>query len=527
MSEKASEKDIEAIQMACQQSLKFLCQEILWKYKPPGLTMWGAVHDELEQFLRTSGRFKHIELARGHLKSEIVTKSWAIQQVLRNPNTRILIANAVWDNARKFLRSIQQYMGQGQLLEKYFGRFKSEQWNQDECTILQRTVISDAPTFATGGLEKEQTGQHYDIIILDDLVARENVQTPEAREKVKQYYRDCFALLEPQGQLVVIGTRWHQDDLYSMILEDKSFDCFVRSAYKDHDQRQVIFPEKFTIAQLNEMKKPEQMGSYHFAAQMINNPVDPSTADFKSEWIRTYEPGTEHPSILYLTCDPAISLSRDADYTAMLVAGQFPDRRIRVVDYFHSRVGPDALVDNLFKLCAKWNLHRVGIETFAFQKTLKYHIENEMRKRNQFFTIMELGKKGVTRENPLSKEARIRRLVPYFEQGLIEIRPDMAVLKQELLEFPRGKHDDLIDALAYQLDYLTPSPEEQSLQHTKEGTFGWLIQQEGQGKGSALYQKFFEDMREPKIIPVVKPSVDKSNSSRASDVDILLGGLAS
>lgn len=503
MNDKVTDEEIRSIQIASQENLKFLCQKILWRNKPESLKMWGAVHDDLERFMHSSGRFKHIELARGHLKSEIITKNWSIQQVLRNPNVRILLANAVWDNARKFLRSIQQYMGGGQLLEKYFGRFQSEQWNQDECTIRQRTVISDAPTFATGGLEKEQTGQHYDIILLDDLVARENVQTPEAREKVKQYYRDCFALLEPKGQLVVIGTRWHQDDLYSMILEDKSFDCFVQGAYKDHSQTSVIFPEKFTIEQLDEMKKPEQMGSYHFAAQMLNNPVDPSTADFKKEWIKTYVPGSPNPSHLYLTCDPAISLSRDADFTAMVVAGQFADRRIRVVDFFHGRVTPDGLIDALFNLVKKWNLHRVGIETFAFQKTLKYAIETKMRSENTFFSITELGKKGVTKEHHLSKEARVRRLVPYFEQGLIETRHDMKVLETELLEFPRGKHDDLVDALAYQLDMLTPSPELMQEVNTQEGTFGWLLQRTIDRQGSGLYNRFMEDMRETKFAPIV------------------------
>lgn len=440
---KLTDEELALIQRKCQESLQFLCKSLLWRFKPANLKMWGNVHTELESFLNHDSRRKHVELARGHLKSEIVTKCWAIQQMLRDPNIRILIANATWDNARKFLRSIQQYIGQGQLLEQYFGRFVSAQWNQDECTIRQRTVISDAPTFATGGLEKEQTGQHYDIIILDDLVARENVQTPEQREKVKQYYRDCFALLEPGGTLVVVGTRWHQDDLYSMILEDKTFDLFIRSVYRDTHQKELEFPEKFSLAQLDDMRRPEQMGSYHFAAQMMNNPVDPSTADFKEEWIRTFELGSKMPSSLYMTVDPAASLSRDADYTAMVVAGQFEDKRIRVVDYFHGRVTPDQLIDELFKLVVKWNLHRVGVESFAFQKTLQYGFKNEMHKRGIFFSIDEVGKKGAIKEHWMSKEARIRRLVPYFEQGMVEIRPDMHALKNELLSFPRGRHDDL------------------------------------------------------------------------------------
>ena len=100
----------------------------------------------------------------------------------------------------------------------------------------------------------------------------------------------------------------------------------------------------------------------------------------------------------------------------------------------------------------------MGIETFAFQKTLKYDIQRKQRETGTFFSIDELGKRHSGKgEQVLSKEARIRRLQPYFEQGLVEIRSDMADLRDELLAFPRGKHDDLIDALSYQLDYLVPS----------------------------------------------------------------------
>lgn len=449
-----TKEDVENVRWRCQEDLKFLCKAIL------GYKDWSAnenLHTMMARHVRKPSKFKLFLIPRDHLKSSIITKGGAILRLNKNPNIRILIANNTWDNARKFLGSIQQYLVRGAILPQYFGQYESNRWNQDEITIRQRKVILDAPTIATTGLEKEQTSQHYDLIIADDLVARENSNTPEQRAKVKDYINSLMALLEPEGELWVVGTRWSMDDAYGDLIEEGIWDVFQRSAYTDDTKTQPIFPEKFSLEKLQFLRN--KLGPTLFSCWYMNDPISQEAADFKKEWIKYYEPGTAHPSSLYLTVDPAHSLSRDADYSAFVVAGMFQNRKIRVVDYVRRRVIPSDLVDIIFDLVKKWKLHRIGIETFAFQKTLKYEIQRKQRETGKFFSIDELGRRnsGGRSEPFLSKEARIRSLQPYFEQGLIEIRHDMQDMVDELLSFPRGKRDDLIDALAYQLDHLIPS----------------------------------------------------------------------
>lgn len=394
------------------------------------------------------------------------------------------------------MRWIRGNLSDGTPLCKLFGKFETETWSQDELIIRQRRKQLVAPTVMAAGVGKTLTSQHFDLIIADDIVVPDNCQTKEQREKIYEFYLSLFDLLEPDGRIVVIGTRYHQDDLYARILEEHqthgNWSVFVRSCYNGDGT--VLFPEKFTHAQLDDIKKKS---FYHFSTQYLNNPVDPENADFRSEWIKTYDPTTSHPSSLYLTIDPAISLDRNADFSAFVVAGMFGDRRIRVVDSLHKRLVPSELVDQVFELVKKWGLHRVGIETFAFQKTLKYDIQRQQRERGIFFSIDELGKRHSGRgEQILSKEARIRRLQPYFEQGLVEIRSDMSDLRDELLSFPRGKHDDLIDALSYQLDYLVPSlggkkPEVKYV----EGTMGWWVKNKMPEAKLSVYDRFFSDMQ--------------------------------
>ena len=208
-------RKLEKVQETCKSSLKYLCKDVL------RMEDWGSLHTDLEKYLKGSGPKKMILIPRGHLKSSVITIGYSIQKVLRDFNTRGLIANAVWDNARHFLYKISEYLTDKSYLPMLFGNFKSGRWNADEIVINQRTEAHAEATIATTGVEKTQTSQHYDWIVMDDLVVRENINTQEQRNKVIDFYRDTLDLLEPGGELVIIGTRWAMGDLYQHLIENE------------------------------------------------------------------------------------------------------------------------------------------------------------------------------------------------------------------------------------------------------------------------------------------------------------------
>lgn len=214
MTRAEDEKKVERFQELCRKSLKFLGQGIL------GYDDWSALHDEIELELDAPENMKLILVPRGHLKSSVITIAKPIQWLLRDPNERILIANAVWDNARHFMWKIQDYLTDKSILPHLFGNFVSKRWNQDEFVIAQRTVAHAEPSIATTGLEKTQTSQHYTKILMDDLVVRENIGTKEQKQKVITFFKDTLDLLEPSGELVIVGTRWANGDLYQYIIEN-------------------------------------------------------------------------------------------------------------------------------------------------------------------------------------------------------------------------------------------------------------------------------------------------------------------
>jgi len=211
--------DLHALKKRCQTDLRFLCKTIL------GMKDWDdSLHGDLVRELNLPDRNKLLLIPRGHLKSSIVTVGWSIQQVLINPNTRILLTNAVWDLSRKFLREITGLLQDKSPLSDIFGQFngKGSKFTEDEITISQRTIGTvKEPTIQTGGVEKAVTGAHFDIIIHDDLVEENNIGTPEQIQKIIRFRQNCLDLLDPGGIELIIGTRWAMGDLYGFLIENE------------------------------------------------------------------------------------------------------------------------------------------------------------------------------------------------------------------------------------------------------------------------------------------------------------------
>ncbi len=217
--QRSKDPHVAALKKGCERDLGFLCKTML------KMDAWDTLHDDMARFLAESGPEKMILVPRGHLKSSIVTVGFAIQQLLINPDIRILITNAVWNRSRQFLRQISDYLTFNSPLKHIYGEFRvpEKTWTRDEITIAQRKspTVKEA-TISTAGLETALTGGHYDLIIHDDLVEESNINTKEQLEKVINFYRNSRPLLDPGGRMIIVGTRWAEDDLYGMILKELS-----------------------------------------------------------------------------------------------------------------------------------------------------------------------------------------------------------------------------------------------------------------------------------------------------------------
>jgi predicted phage terminase large subunit-like protein len=273
--------------------------------------------------------------------------------------------------------------------------------------------------------------------------------------------------------MIVIGTRWTDGDLYNWILDKEnnivsSYDVMTRKALVwegDLEQalvtgeniKEILWPEKFTVKEL--ATRYREKGPYEFSCQYLNDPVPDTDATFKREWFHYYDPSDMAGKLLntYVTVDPAIALGKEADYTGIVVTSIDQYGNIFVREVIRAKLTPTNLINELFRVAERWHPLRIGIEDVAFQKALSYGMREEALRRGRHLPIEEV-KPGAR-----TKDQRIKALQPLYAAGKVfhyRVMSNNIYLEDELLRFPRGQHDDVIDALSYTLS-LYNKPREQ------------------------------------------------------------------
>jgi predicted phage terminase large subunit-like protein len=423
----------------CKTNLSYLVTEVLDPeyYKP----LLAPFHYGLMNFVQREGGRKLILISRGHLKSSLVTIPLPIMTLLQNPDARILITNATLDNAIDFLRSVKGYMEGCEKLKYLFGNFKSEKWTESEIIIKQRTKKQiKEPSILTSSVEKSIVSKHFDLIIADDLVNRESINTREQLLKTKLYYKDLLDLLDPGGTIIVIGTVWHFDDLYADIQENYKFDIFFKTCWDKN--KQPIFPKKFSREYLEKLR--EEKGIFEFSSQYLNSAIDDENAVFQLSWLKYF---TELPKGVYnyyLTLDThGGGESKYADSNGWVLNAVDRDDNWFLLDAVKDKANTTEIIDRLFSYHSRYPALKIGIEKTMFVNALKPELEREIRKRGKYLNIEEL------KHTTTSKEARIKSLVPRFERGKIFLQKEQVELVEEITRFPKARHDDILDSLAF------------------------------------------------------------------------------
>ena len=182
--------------------------------------------------------------------------------------------------------------------------------------------------------------------------------------------------------------------------------------------------------------------------------ISPDSQTFKREYFRYYDKAPNRRDLnVYTAVDLAISQKANADYSAIVTVGVNSSGHWFVLDAEYGRYDPSTTMDAIFSAVRKWEPLSVGIENVAYQSALQHFLEREMPKRGVFFRITPL-------KAEKKKELRIDTLQPRFAVGSVWFRRNAVWLnkiERELLSYPHGTHDDVIDALAY-MEQLVSEP---------------------------------------------------------------------
>jgi predicted phage terminase large subunit-like protein len=399
-----------------------------------------------------------IMLPRVSFKSTVVSNGFVIWLMWHNPDIRIMIDTETLTNSKFYLAGIKDMIDNNELLKAICvdddGNYLLAPnkdipggCNEDSVILKSRKKLGlKEPTIFCSGVDNARTGMHMEVLICDDLVSERNVKTPDQILKTKDHYRFSLSLLEPNGVLIVIGTRYHLNDLYSELINAPGFFTLVRPAILDDGS--LYFPSRLTKEFLDQQRRDQ--GSYIYASQYMLNPVSDDTAIFKEIDLIRYTKG-KHPefSKKVITCDLAISDKETSDDRVVAAFGITPRQEVYALEYVNGVFSPYKQIDYIFQLAEKYDIVDVGIEVVAYQKAFIYMLEAEMRRRGKFLRITELKAKG-------SKIERAMGFQPYVEQHKFYCLDEHKALIEEMSQFPFAKHDDIVDAVTYVPQMLNP-----------------------------------------------------------------------
>jgi len=346
-----------------------------------------------------------------------------------------------------------------------------------------------------GSIRGEKFGAYRpDLILNDDIEDDEMVRNPERRAELKDLFDEVLGRAGETGltQIIVIGTILHDDSLLAKLVSLKYYPEYRKLLFKARkilpDGTKVsIWKEKWSLEELDrlEKEKPDV-----FAKEMQNDPASGTAQVFNKDDFRYWRVDNLN-YVLYdkesnvtgrgslsdckaaIACDLAWSEKRTADDSVIMCLYLTPYSDLLIDNYIAEKgMREDTLNEYIFSAYNRLSsitgkFVPLGIEKAMRESVAKWSLEREMRRRNIFIPIKEI--KWET-----DKIQRIQSaLYPRYKQHSLFHKQGMGDLEYQLVRFPSGVHDDVIDCLQIGSKILE-FPKHIRKEETTDSHFEWL-----------------------------------------------------
>lgn len=406
-----------------------------------------AFHKEI--YGMYEGEWDKIAIAapRGHAKSTITDLIYLAWVVCNKKAKFTLLVSDTYSQSTLFLEALKAELEGNERLRMFYGNLTTDKWSEGEIVTNDCMIKALGAGMKVRGLKFRES--RPDLILVDDLENDELVENKERREKLERWFNGALVpCMGKGGRIIVIGTILHYDSLLYKLTKNEAYTEFHKKTYKAINDNGVLWEEHLNRAELEKIKSEYIANGqgYLFYQEYQNDPVSDENRKFKIEKMQHWSEEQIKGKMLnvFISIDRAYSTDKTADFTGIVI-NRVDDQNNWYIAAERFKGDEKQLIDKIFDLKSYYNPLKIAIEQNAFEFTLKPHLEDEMRRRNVFFSIEELKTGGA------SKIHRIEGLVPRFEAKTIYLRKEDIDLVDELIRFPMGEHDDLCDALSYQL----------------------------------------------------------------------------
>jgi hypothetical protein len=232
-----------------------------------------------------------------------------------------------------------------------------------------RWQLTSGGEYLAAGVGQAVLGFRADLIVIDDPIrSREDAMSEVIRRNIWEWYgSDLKTRLKPGGRVVLISTRWHEDDLAGRLMAeadkggDKWETLILPAIAEEGDPLgrkagEFLWDDDPAYEYGQQLRRELQtQPPFNWSALYQQRPA-PETGDyFKAEWLKPYE---KHPPPsqmrTYAASDYAVT-SKGGDYTVHIVVGVDPDWKLYVLDLWRAQATPDRWVEAMIDLAKLWN----------------------------------------------------------------------------------------------------------------------------------------------------------------------------
>jgi predicted phage terminase large subunit-like protein len=362
-----------------------------------------------------------------HGKSELASKRFPAWCLGRNAHRQIIAASYNSDLASDFGRNVRNIVASPE-----FNAVFPEVTLAPDSQAANRMNTNKGGAYVAAGVGTAITGRGADIALIDDpFKDREEADSERRRDLVWDWYRSTlYTRLMPGGAIVLIQTRWHEDDLAGRLLEQEAgqWDVLELPALSEG---QALWPAWYDVDALERIKAT--IGPREWSALYQQQPQPDEGTFFQRDWFKTWG---KLPDLRYYgTSDYAVT-DGGGDYTVHRIWGIDSSGAIYRVDGWRGQTTSDVWIEEKLNLIAKYKPLAWFGEGGVIHKAIEPMLKRRMQERGVYCRLEWMSSVS-------DKPTRARSFQAMAASGRVYFEPGADI--SEFLVFPAGKHDDDVD----------------------------------------------------------------------------------